>query len=143
MSVFIDTGVFFAQHDEDATRHTEAKRAMRTVLSGKFGQPYTSDYVFDEAVTLTRKRAGNYEAARSIGRRILGLDEYPDGIELIHLSSDLFDEGFATLQRYHDHSLSFTDACTIALVKDHEMDAVLSFDDDFDGIIDRLDPTTV
>jgi predicted nucleic acid-binding protein len=36
--------------------------------------------------------------------------------------------------------LSFTDATTVALVERHGIDAVLSFDDDFDGIVERVDP---
>jgi len=32
---------------------------------------------------------------------------------------------------------------TVTMVQYHDIDAVLSFDDDFDGVIDRLDPKTV
>lgn len=34
MSVFIDTGVFFAQHDRAASGHESAATAMRTILEG-------------------------------------------------------------------------------------------------------------
>ncbi|WP_324759311.1 hypothetical protein [Haloarcula montana] len=44
---------------------------------------------------------------------------------------------------YADHGLSFTDAMTVVMVEQHDIDAVLSFDDDFDGIVDRLEPTAV
>ena len=39
--------------------------------------------------------------------------------------------------------MSFTDATTIAFAETHSVDTVLSFDDDFDGIIDRTDPAEV
>jgi predicted nucleic acid-binding protein len=32
---------------------------------------------------------------------------------------------------------------TIVLAVHHDIDAVLSFDDDFDGLVDRLDPSAV
>lgn len=32
---------------------------------------------------------------------------------------------------------------TIAMMDYHEIDSVLSFDDDFDGIVDRLEPASV
>jgi predicted nucleic acid-binding protein len=32
---------------------------------------------------------------------------------------------------------------TVALVEHHSIDAVLSFDDDFDGLVDRLAPATI
>ncbi len=46
-------------------------------------------------------------------------------------------------QTYADHELSFTDAMTVAMAKYHEIDGVLSFDDDFDGIVPRLVPDTL
>ena len=39
--------------------------------------------------------------------------------------------------------MSFTDATTVALAERRGIDRVLSFDDDFDGIVPRLDPATV
>lgn len=75
MSVFVDTGVFFAHHDTDAERHDHAVAA------------------FDE-----------------------------------------------TFRRYHDQDLSFTDATIIRLCESRGIDSVLSFDEDFDGRVDRLEP---
>jgi predicted nucleic acid-binding protein len=46
-------------------------------------------------------------------------------------------------ERYDDHEFSFTDAMTVAMVEHHDVDAVLSFDDDFDGVVDRLAPETL
>ena len=38
MSVFVDTGVFYAHHDTDASRHTVGTDALNTVLSSaEFG----------------------------------------------------------------------------------------------------------
>ena len=143
MSVFIDTGVFFAHHDRDAARHESATAALDTVLGGEFGQPYTSEYVFDETVTLTRTRTGRYDAAVTVGRRILGRGKYPSVVELLYVTESIFDATIETFEQYDDHTLSFTDANTITLLEEHEIDAVLSFDDDFDGIVERLDPTTL
>ena len=58
MSVLVDTGVLYADHDTEASRHEAAQRALEVVYDGEFGQPYVSDYIFDEAVTLTQRRAG-------------------------------------------------------------------------------------
>jgi predicted nucleic acid-binding protein len=32
---------------------------------------------------------------------------------------------------------------TVVLVEHHSIDSLLSFDDDFDGVVDRLEPATV
>lgn len=141
MSVFIDTGVFYAHHDRDASRHETATTAMQTLVSGQYGELYTSEYVYDETVTLIRTRTGRFDDAKVVGDRIRGTDPYPGAITVLHVSKALFERIIETFERYSDHSLSFTDASTIALVDYNDIDHMLSFDDDFDGIVDRLDPT--
>ena len=72
MSIFVDTGVFYAHQHEAASRHDIATDALQEVLTGRFGTVYTSDYIHDEAVTLTQARTGQYEAAKRVSERILG-----------------------------------------------------------------------
>jgi predicted nucleic acid-binding protein len=143
MSIFVDTGVFYAHHDRDASRHGVARAALRRVLtSAEYGRVLTSDYVYDEVVTLTQRRTDDTAAAVEVGRRIRG-DGYPDAIELLHASPQRFADAVEAYERYADHDLSFTDAMTVAMAAFHDVDAVLSFDDDFDGVVDRLAPTTI
>lgn len=97
----------------------------------------------DEAITLTRTRTGSFEDAWTIGQRILGRGPYPDHIELATMTPDLFDATLETFEAYDDHSLRFTDASVLAVVEQQNIDAVLSVDDDFDGLVDRIDPTTI
>jgi len=143
MSVFVDTGVFYAHHDVDATRHDIAVQALTQLLqSSEYGRVFTSDYIYDETVTLTYRRTGTVDDAITVGRRIRG-DGYPDAIELLYSSPQLFSKAVSVYERYTEHGFSFTDAMTVTMVQCHDIDAVLSFDDDFDGVIDRLDPGTV
>ncbi len=143
MSIFVDTGVFFAHHDRAAARHEAALSAMQTVLSGRYGRPITSDYILDEAVTLTRSRTGRQDHAAAIANRILGRGQFPDRIELVTIEQRLLQRSLAVFERYDDHELSFTDASTVAVCERHEIDAVCSFDDDFDGICERVDPRSI
>lgn len=143
MSVAIDTGVFYAVQNERAANHDAAKAALSRATSDEFGRVYTTDYVYDETLTLVRTRTGSYREAAIVGNRILGRDEYSDAIDIICVSEGLFDRSVTAFDRYSDHDLSFTDASTIALVKHRSIDAVLAFDDDFDGIVRRLDPETL
>lgn len=143
MSVFVDTGVFYAHHDVDASRHETGVEALNRVLrSANYGRAITSEYVYDEVVTLTYRRTGDVADALEVGRRLRG-DGYPDAIELLYSSPTLFDDAVQMYEQYTDHELSFTDAMTVAMVEYHEVDSVLSFDDDFDGVVDRLDPKVV
>ncbi|MEZ3163809.1 PIN domain-containing protein [Halorubrum sp. RMP-47] len=143
MSVFVDTGVFYAHHDTDASRHAVGTDALNAVLSStEYGHVMTSDYVYDETVTLTQMRTGDIDAGRKVGQRIRG-EGYPSAIELLHSSPPLFDRAVSVHETYADHEISFTDAMTVAMVKYHEIDGILSFDDDFDGIVPRLVPKTL
>lgn len=143
MSVFVDTGVFYAHQNAGSSRHDSAVAALDAVLTGEYGRPYTSDYVHDEAVTPTFRRTGDHEQAAEIGRRVRGAGTYPSVFELLHVAPSAFDDAVDCFERYADLELSFTDASTIALVEGDDVDHVLSFDDDFDGLVDRIDPRTV
>ena len=140
MSVFVDTGVFFAHHDTDAERHADAVTAFDNLLEGKYGQPYTSDYVLDETVTLTRVRTGSFDAADTVASRILGEDPFPNVFEIIHVEPDDVRASMETFRKYTDQELSFTDASSIHLCESRDFDAVLSFDADFDGLVERIEP---
>lgn len=143
MSVFVDTGVFYAHHDTDATRHDVGVSALDDVLqSTEYGQVLTSEYIYDEVVTLAHRRTGNISDGIEVGRRIRG-EGYPDAIDILSSSPGLFEDAVAVYEEYADHEFSFTDAMTVAMVEHHGVDAVLSFDDDFDGVIERLVPETV
>jgi hypothetical protein len=143
MSVFVDTGVFYAHHDTDASRHEIATAALNGVLrAGEYGRAMTSGYVYDEAVTLTQRRAGSVADGIEVGRRIRG-EGYPDAIELLYSSRGLFEDAVDVYERYADRELSFIDAMTVAMVEHHDIGAVLSFDDDFDGVVGRLAPESI
>jgi len=76
MTLCIDTGVLYADHDLDASRHETASAALDAVFDGAFGQPYLSDYLYDEAVTLTLKRGGSFAPAQQLGAKLRGVDPY-------------------------------------------------------------------
>ena len=143
MTILVDTGVLYADHDTDATRYESAAAALKTVYDGRFGQPSVSDYIYDEAITLTLKRSGSHDAARALGRRVRGVDPYPNTYELLRVSPAVFTDALEIFERFDDQRLSFTDSTTVALARRLDIDYILSFDDDFDGLVDRLDPAAV
>jgi predicted nucleic acid-binding protein len=59
------------------------------------------------------------------------------------ISAAVFADAVSIFERYDDQQLSFTDASTIALCERHAIDAVVSFDDDFDGVVDRIEPRSL
>ena len=142
MTVIVDTGVLYADHDRDATRHESAREALGVVYDGTLGTPYVSDYIYDEAVTLTLKR-GSFPPAKRLGNRLRGVNPYPQVYAMQWVSAAVFDEAVDVFEQYDDQVLSFTDATTVALCRRHDIDSVLSFDDDFDGVVARTNPETL
>ncbi len=56
MSIFLDTGIFVAFVNEKDRNHSRAVELVDDLRRGTYGIPYTSDYVFDEAVTVALAR---------------------------------------------------------------------------------------
>lgn len=143
MSVIVDTGVLYADHDRDAARHETASDALEGVYDGVLGQPYVSEYIYDEAVTLTDARASRSDDAVALGKRLRGAGSFPPAFELLSVSKAEFDDAIDVFERYPDQGLSFTDASIVAQVERRGIDGVLSFDGDFDGLVKRFDPAAV
>lgn len=139
MSVFVDTGLFYAHQNRRAQHHEQAHASLATIQTGRYGRPYTSEYVFDEAVTLVRSHR-NYREAKLVGDRILGAGDFPDAFEFLMVCPTVFEQALDAFDHYRDHPLSFTDETTVALMDEHGIDHLLSFDADFDGVVDRLGP---
>lgn len=142
MSTFVDTGVFYAAFDSDADRHQTARRALATVLQdASFGRTVTSEYVYDEMVTLTAQRTGSTQRGVEVGKRLRSEnDDWGRAVTMVYTTEALFDDAVEAFEHYDDHGLSFTDATTVALCEHDDVDSVLSFDDDLDGFVERIEP---
>ena len=66
MSIFADTGVFLAYRNKKDRYHETALKLFRDALNGKYGQIFTSDYIYDEALTLALIRTNNPAVAMDI-----------------------------------------------------------------------------
>ena len=137
MSVFIDSGIFTAFHNAMDSNNGRAVELMREIVSGGLGSAYTSDYIFDEAVTLALTRTRRPEIALSVGRMILGEHTKPF-LVVLRVKGEAFREAWDLFPRYAERGLSFTDCTSIALVRMRNVKSIISFDADFDGIIPRI-----
>ncbi len=137
MSIFLDTGVFVAFHNEQDANHERAKVIISRVVKGEFGAAYTSDYVFDECVTLALARTGRSEVAVQVGRVILGEVAKPFVI-ILRVGEDAFGNAWGLFPKYSKRGLSFTDCTSLSLMKIRNVDRIASFDSSFDGMVTRI-----
>ena len=140
-SVFIDSNVFIAFANKRDRDHTRSIELVDKVRKAEFGTPYTSDYVFDEAVTTALIRTGRTDIAIKMGKLILGSKEeaIPSLARLMRVDERIFSEAWATFKTGRFEDLSFTDHTILAQLKELKIDALISFDTDFDGLTTRIE----
>ena len=137
MSIFIDTGVFVAFHNTKDVNHLKALEIIKNIATGKLGPAYTSDYIFDEAVTTALVRTRKPKVALTVGKMIQGELTIPF-LVVLRVNATAFKEAWKLFSRYADKGLSFTDCTSVALMNQNKIENIASFDTDFDGIKPRI-----
>lgn len=125
MRLFVDTSGWCAMYDRSDTYHSRAAAFWEELATKKIGL-ITSDYVFDETVTLLRLRAG-LPAATTFGDALLASRV----TTLVEVDRSLRDEAWAIFRRYDDKALSFTDCTSFAIMKRLALTHAIGFDHHF------------
>jgi predicted nucleic acid-binding protein len=133
MSVFVDTGAFLAYRNKKDKYHGIASRLFMDALKGKYGQIYTSDYIYDEALTLALARTNSISVAMDISDVILS-----PRIKMVFVDAGLIDKSRETFKKYSGRNLSFTDAVSIEIMNELNIEKYLGFDTHFNGIVERV-----
>ena len=137
ITVLIDTGVFVAFHNIRDENHEAALRLISAIACGEMGPALTTDYVFDESVTVTLIRTRRPELAISLGKLILG-ETTPPFIEIARVNVEQFKRAWSLFGKYSGKGLSFTDCTSLAVMDSRSIDKIASFDSGFEGIITRV-----
>jgi len=123
--VFADSSGLIAKFLEKDPNHTAAEEEMlRLVLDGR--RFLTTNYIFDEVVTRTRRLAG-FPWSRVIGEAILSSAL----IRKAFIDAEQEAHAWRLYLKYQEQDLSFTDATSIAVMKTYGLKEAFSFDDDF------------
>ncbi|OYT44923.1 VapC toxin family PIN domain ribonuclease [Candidatus Bathyarchaeota archaeon ex4484_40] len=132
----LDTTVFIAAAFPREKHHKEGRAIITSVEEGALGEPVITDYILDEVVTFVRKRKG---AAASI--EMLDAITHSPRLRLVKVESRHFEAGLQIFRTYE--GLSFTDAISVAVMRDLDIEVIYSFDSNFDGIPGIVRLTTV
>jgi predicted nucleic acid-binding protein len=94
----------------------------------------TSDYVFDETVTLVKRRFG-FETARRLGDAILN----EPAVDLIRVDASLQEDAWRLFLERSDQPYTFTDCTSFALMRRLGIREAIALDGDFvrEGFIVR------
>ncbi|MBI4176391.1 MAG: type II toxin-antitoxin system VapC family toxin [Candidatus Aenigmarchaeota archaeon] len=132
MTIFIDANMFVSFCNSADQNHEIAKKIMSDILDGKYGSMITSDYVFDETLTVTLARTKNLDTAIAIGKFILS---YTD-VEPVNLG--VLREAWEIFKNDNQQKMSFTDCTSRVFVEKLGIKNIATFDRAFkniDGII--------
>ena len=120
--IFVDTGAWYALVDAKDPHHDRVVESMREYR----GRLITSNFVFDETLTLARYRLGWWVAHR-LGERLR--DRRLTRLERVSTKDE--EAAWSIFSRYRDKSFSFTDCTSFALIRRMELPLCLTLDADF------------
>ncbi|KKM11023.1 hypothetical protein SY88_10615 [Clostridiales bacterium PH28_bin88] len=123
--VFIDTGAWYALKNLNDPNHKNTASFFQN-LKGQV-LCYTSDYVVDEAITLTRTRLKNHHVASALAQELLS----EKAAKIIFVAPDYLARALEIFQKYHDQDFSFTDCTSFAIMEHLNIQEALAFDGHF------------
>ena len=120
--LFVDTSAWYALANAKAPRHAEVKKAL-ALWEGRL---CTTDYVFDELVTLVRYRVGHAPAV-TVG----GVLRDGDACLLIAVEPEDIHAAWEQFAREADQRYSFTDCTSFAVMRRLKLTTAAALDEDF------------
>jgi len=122
ITIFVDTNVFVSYYNSRDVNHEKARKIIADTISNKYGKAFTSDYVFDEAVTVCLIRTKSLEKARELGDYLMKSE-----ISLLKVTETVFRVAW----QLFSSRLSFTDCTNIAFLKTYGIDYIATLDKEF------------
>lgn len=123
--VFVDSSFFVAYHNVEDENHALALNWVQEA-EAESGMLVTSDYVFDEVLTVLLVRGGKGIALRA-GEALLA----DPTISIVRVDQSVFDEAWAVFRQFADKEWSFTDCTSYVLMRRAAIRTGASFDHHF------------
>jgi uncharacterized protein len=124
--IYIDTGALIARYIAKDDYHTEAKSNWKGLEKNK-DRLFTSNFVLDETFTLLGRRAG-YKFAAERARAIYS----SEALTILRPDKSNELEALRFFEKYSDQMVSYTDCISFALMREHKIKRVFTFDKHFD-----------
>ena len=120
--IFTDTSAWYAHIDKSDANHAAAVELVKNL-----DRPLiTSNYIFDEILTLVKLRMG-YHIAINLGQKLWNQEV----AGLIRLTKEDESKAWEIFVQYEDKGFSFTDCTSFAIMERLKIDTAFVFDDHF------------
>ena len=121
--IFIDANIFLAYDNLNDVNHTRASKILKEIESGKFGDFFTSDYIFNEVVGVTFRKKGK-DRAVLLGEQIL------KSFLIINIDDHLLKEAWKIFSKTK-LNLNLVDCTHIAAMKIINVELIATLDKEF------------
>ena len=125
--IFLDTSFLVAFIVDKDTNHEKAVSLMKEIVEGEHGSAITSEYVFDETVTVVLVRSKSLESAVKTG------DLIKESIPVLDVGNNVFEASWKRFRNQKNTKLSFTDCTILEMVESNHLDKLATFDREFEG----------
>ncbi len=100
---------------------------MEEIVAGKHGQAITSEYVFDETVTVILVRSKSLYLAVKTG------DLIKESMPVLDVGNSIFEASWNRFRNQKDTKFSFTDCTILEVVESNHIDKLATFDKEFEN----------
>jgi predicted nucleic acid-binding protein len=125
MRLFVDTSAWIALYYRGDTAHARARASWES-LQRQPARLLTSDYVFDETITLMRVRGG-HTAAMRLGELLLRSEI----LEMTEVTAQIRAQAWNVFVQHDGQDFSFTDCTSFAIMRELGLMDAFAFDDHF------------
>lgn len=132
--ILVDTGVIAAFYNSRDDHHSRSLVLLNNLRQGIYGTGILTDYILDETVTLLFARYKKADVALQADEVIITekLGKF------LPMTFDLIKKTWDKYQKLISKGLSFTDCSLLTVAEYLECNDILSFDKEFDGLINRI-----
>jgi uncharacterized protein len=122
LRLFVDTSAWFAFANRDDPEH----KGVAALLGKPRGRLITSNFIFDETVTLCQHRLGHL-VAEKVGSALLDNAR----VDLLRITPEDENAAWELFCKRPDHAYSFTDCTSFVIMRRLGIKTAAALDDDF------------
>jgi hypothetical protein len=137
VSVLLDTSFVLALAVDDDKYSERAAALFEEIADGRHGAAFTTDFVVDEALTLAWVRTRRSRVVRDVADLLLAPKPADRPGRLLFVGESAFHDASRRHRRHHA-ALSFTDCTHLAVMAEHGLTKIATFEKGFEGFAEIL-----